>query len=317
MIDKNIFGTLPARVSSDILVREIRHHGKASEAYIDASFQIGTKWIEASIPVNYRRTGVDAQTAADCLEILESARKFLNPKLIEKWKLNEASVWAATNKEVTKEFFDILLANLGEWVCQGCMLPQNPNWARRTQDIKEAGYTFSTNTKLICSKCQESKTHLMLIPLPRGPASGYETISPRLKRKIIKALNSIDSFEGSARPESSLLPDHKFPEIRWDEQTGESNDDDMTVAEIKKKFQLINNQRNQQKREVCRQCYQEGKRGKPFGISYFYAGDENWPRSIPKRGKEAEKGCFGCGWYDLSEWRESLNLFLKKTGRCP
>jgi hypothetical protein len=315
MIQKNIFGDLPAAISPFIIAKEIRHHGKASEAYIDASFRIGSEWVETSIPVNYRRTGVDAQTASDCLEILETARTHFDPNKINSWLANEKAFWETSKKDVTKEFFSILLTNLSNWVCQGCMFPQNPNWARRTQYIKDQGYTLSTNTNLFCSKCQSAKSHLMLIPLPRGAASDYETISPKLKQRIIKVLNSIDSFEGSLRPESSLLPDHKFPEIRWDEETGEVNDDDMSAADIIKKFQLINNQRNQQKREVCRQCYQDGKRGKPFGISYFYAGNENWPESIPKRGKEAEEGCFGCGWYDLSAWRNSLNMFLESISR--
>lgn len=44
-----------------------------------------------------------------------------------------------------------------------------------------------------------------------------------------------------------------------------------------------------------------------FGIKYFYAGDENWNKHIPKIGKEAEKGCIGCAWYDIATWRKSLN----------
>src|SRR3989338_11550622 len=81
----------------------------------------------------------------------------------------------------------------------------------------------------------------------------------------------------------------------------------MSDQEIKKKFQLMDNQRNQQKREMCRRIFQNGKREGIFGINYFYKGDENWDAKIPKLGKESEKGWEGTGWYDIEEWRQSLN----------
>ena len=85
---------------------------------------------------------------------------------------------------------------------------------------------------------------------------------------------------------------------------------DMTDAEIRQKFQLLDNQRNQQKREVCRKCAQEGIRGTIYGIKYYYKGTEKWDSSIPTLGKEAEKGCEGCPWYDIELWREKLNELL-------
>ena len=93
---------------------------------------------------------------------------------------------------------------------------------------------------------------------------------------------------------------------------GAENPDDMTDDEIRAKFQLLTNQRNQQKREVCRNCFQTGKRGTIYGISYFYKGDENWDKSIPTKGKEAEKGCVGCPWYDIQNWKEHLMKLIKK-----
>ncbi|UKI16155.1 MAG: hypothetical protein L6V87_10865 [Ruminococcus sp.] len=86
----------------------------------------------------------------------------------------------------------------------------------------------------------------------------------------------------------------------------------MTDDEIRAKFQLLTNQRNQQKREVCRNCFQTGKRGTIYGISYFYEGDEYWDKSIPVKGKEAEKGCVGCPWYDIQNWKEHLMKLIKK-----
>ena len=76
----------------------------------------------------------------------------------------------------------------------------------------------------------------------------------------------------------------------------------------------MTNQRNQQKREVCRTCFQTGKRGYPFGIKYYYFGSEDWDPNIPQKGKRAERGCEGCGWYDMAKWRQCLldNLNRRK-----
>ena len=147
--------------------------------------------------------------------------------------------------------------------------------------------------------------------MPRGSETGYETWSPVLRKKILKVLNNVDVYE--CRQAASLLPDHKFPEIRWDEKTREQNPDDMSEEEIKAKFQLLSNQRNQQKREVCRNCFQTGKRGTPFNVKFFHIGDENWPSKVPARGKGAEIGCHGCGWYDMQKWRDELNKRLEKN----
>ena len=87
---------------------------------------------------------------------------------------------------------------------------------------------------------------------------------------------------------------------------------DLTNAEILNDFQLLSNQRNQQKREVCRTCYQSGNRGKMFGINFFYHGTELWDATIPKKGKAAEKGCIGCGWYDIQKWRLALESKAKE-----
>ena len=61
---------------------------------------------------------------------------------------------------------------------------------------------------------------------------------------------------------------------------------------------------------MCRKCFQTEKRGVIFGIDFFYEGGKNWT-SKQKKGKDAEKGCFGCGWYDTSVWRKNLNAKLQ------
>jgi hypothetical protein len=102
------------------------------------------------------------------------------------------------------------------------------------------------------------------------------------------------------------LPDHKFPEIRWDRDTARVSLEGLSEREILSDFQPLNNQRNQQKREACRACRRTGIRPYPMGIKFYYAGDEHWPENVPSTGKAAEQGCYGCGWYDLEAWRQAL-----------
>ena len=83
--------------------------------------------------------------------------------------------------------------------------------------------------------------------------------------------------------QDSLLPDHKFPQKRWDAETRRESLAKLDVTEIKRDFQLISNQRNLRKREVCRKCYQTGNRGTPFGIKFYYVGGEKWPADVPKK----------------------------------
>ena len=111
---------------------------------------------------------------------------------------------------------------------------------------------------------------------------------------------------------TSLKNRDAFKQMIEDCQKGE-NPDNMTDEEIRSKFQLLSNQRNQQKREICRNCYQTGKRGTIYGIPFFYEGTEEWDDSIPKTGKEAERGCVGCAWYDIAEWRKRLIDKLKQN----
>lgn len=185
-------------------------------------------------------------------------------------------------------------------------MPRNPNPQRRIQDLKEFGYTIATNLSRYCPKCKENTSQRIMLPIKRGgnQGNGYETWSPALRKRIIELLNSFDVYENVTTPH--CLPDHKFSEIRWDDKTKAENPDTMTDNEIKSKFQLMTNQRNQQKREICRTCFQTGKRGQIYGIPFYYKGNENWNPKFPKKGKDAEKGCEGCPWYDIDKWRKEL-----------
>lgn len=296
-----------------IIVESFREHSKASEKYIDVTFvqPDGYTW-KGSIPYFYRRTGLFIETAEDLVDYLNEIYSHFTKKEILEFQTKERKRWndEMSGKKTTKTFFDALLDL--EWKSVKYDLPSNPNWARRIQDIKEFGYTLATDTRRTVKGKYETDTHILLVPIPKGGVTGYEVMSPAFKTKAISVMESINVYEFSKANKHGLLPDHKFPEIRWDEETRAENPEEMPPEEIKEKFQLIDNQRNQQKREVCRKCFQTGNRGKLYGIDYFYKGDEKWPEDIPKIGKEAEKGCVGCGWYDIQKWRESLNELVNK-----
>lgn len=304
----------PANTKMPILNKNIkiirsREHKKASEKYLDVIFTYSDSNWEGSVPIEYRRTGVMATTNAEIIKHLNRVYEQMDPKNYGNWLKEEEKFWDSSKMGVTKPFFDAMKDTT--WKCRNCELPENPNWARRFQEIKELGYTTATDTKMFCKKCSKKTTHVILLPLPRGHARGYERWTPKLRNRIIKTLEQYDVYE--CRTNKSLLPDHKFPEIRWDKDTKEENPADMSEAKIRSKFQLISNQRNQQKREVCRNCYQTGQRGFPYGIKFFYEGEPNWPSDVPKTGKDAEKGCIGCGWYDLAEWRKKLNEIISQN----
>lgn len=288
-------------------------HSKASEEYIHVEFQYEYTIWNGWVPVEYRRTGVSIQdNPNDRNEIhayLNLIYENMNPNNHQNWLKEQDNFWQDKKAETTKSFFDGL--KIGGWKCIKCTLPNNPNFARRIQDLKEMGYTIATDTKHFCKTCKENTTHLIMLPIARGnlTGNGYETWSKELRKRILNVLNNIDVYEN--KPNSHVLPDHKFSEIRWDDNTKEENLDTMTDEEIRQKFQLLSNQRNQQKREVCRTCFQTGKRGIIFGIPFFYQGTEDWDDSIPKKGKEAEKGCVGCAWYDIAIWRNELIKKLK------
>jgi hypothetical protein len=288
-----------------------RIHRKASERYRDVTFfyEDSQSW-EGSIPIEYRRTGIDLCEPSEIDEYLAKVYDYCHPYQREKWLEEQEKFWENKQKQETWELFQIL--KTFQWTCISCNY-DNPNWARRNQDLKELGYTIATYPHRFCPQCNKSKrTFLILVPLPRGGISGYESWSSALREKIVRTLNSYDAYEGKIVKKDSLLPDHKFPEIRWTSETRRNSLENLTDEAIKKEFQLLTNQRNLHKREVCRRCYQTGFRGFPFGIKYYYQGDEHWSENISKQGKEAEQGCLGCGWYDLEAWRIALNQELIK-----
>ncbi len=289
-----------------------RTHTKASEVYVDVIFRYpGCEEQHWSIPIEYRRTGTHLADLpeSEIIAYLKNVYEACDPKFWASWREEQREFWAQSNKPITRAFFDALADDFA-WRSVKSDLPENPNTQRRIQDLKEFGYTIATDTSMVDPALRKKTTHHLLLPLPRQGITGYEQWSPQLRRRIIDLLGRKDVFENSNRNADSLLPDHKFPEIRWDAKVKRESLEDLTDEEIKRDFQLLNNQRNQQKRESCRQCYQSGTRPNLLGIHFFYEGGANWPPEVPATGKAAESGCVGCPWYDLEKWRVALNAKL-------
>ena len=236
----------------------------------------------------------------DIVEYLKGLKPFFTKVAMEEWRDNEIKKWQLSKATVTRGFFMKLLSFKEE-----TEFPQSDNPARRIQDIKDSGYTVVS-----IPGGANKKTRRILLPIPLNKELEYETFSPQFKKRVIRLLKNVNAFEAKCVSSKGLIPDHKFSEVRWDEKTKEDNTMQMTDEEILQKFQLLDNQRNQQKREVCRRCFQEGRRGILYGIPFFYQGNENWPAEIPVKGKEAEKGCLGCAWYDIDRWRNELIKLL-------
>lgn len=288
----------------DIRVSNLRSNGPACEEYIETTFSNPDGYaIKTMVPYVYRRSYLDLNSETEIADYLKSIQRYFTRAYVTKWVADE-------NAKLTKDntysiFLRILLSSNCKEIWQN-KFPQNNNPQKLFQTMKDSGYVIAI---LRGDATNGNLTRYWILPLPLVNQTKYETMSPTFVKRAISTLGGINVYEN--RPTKGLLPDHKFSEIRWDENTSEENPDNMPSADIVKKFQLLDAQRNQQKREVCRNCFKTGKRGTIFGINFFYKGTEDWDNSIPTIGKEAEKGCIGCPWYDIALWREELQKKLK------
>lgn len=140
-------------------------------------------------------------------------------------------------------------------------------------------------------------------------------IPKKLIKKILNHYKFCDTIEQRKRPETKLIIDHRFPMIRWG-RNERKNVVNMDAKEIEEKFQILkkdsSGNHNLLKSRDCERCFKTGIRGSPFGIKFYYNGNNKWKKSIPKKGDKAEKGCEGCGWYNFEKWRDGLNKKLSK-----
>ena len=287
--------------NTGIVVSELIDNNKASEKYIRVKFvqDDGFTW-NTVVPYEYRRSGLQLSSEEEIADYLQSIKHCFREEEMEKWRINEKKR-GLIGGDVTPLFFDVLLSfkeEIGTF-------PQNNNPARRIQDIKDAGYTIAS-----VPNASGRETSRILLPIPLVEGMGYETFNNQFKARVIRVLKGMNAFEAKQTTKKGLIPDHKFSEVRWESKTKADNPMTMTDADIKNKFQLLDNQRNLQKREVCRICFQTGHRGSIYGIPFYYEGTDKWDSSIPQVGKEAERGCIGCPWYDIERWRQEIKRQL-------
>ena len=243
-------------------------------------------------------------------DYVQSQADLLTDENVEVWK--NSILQSLSKKETLKnEFLKTLIDN--ETVCSPCKFSKTDNPQKVIQFLRDDGYVISTHRAIYCNECNKKTVHYILTPVLSTEKTNYETIPDKLKIKICKTFNYTDAYSGIKNPSaSSFIPDHKFPEDRWDKCTATANDEDMSQEEIRAKFQLLTTQINLHKQKQCAKCITSGKRGYPYGIKFYYEGDENWNPKYPKKGTQAEQGCVGCGWYDLLKWKEELNKKLSE-----
>lgn len=167
-----------------------------------------------------------------------------------------------------------------------------------------------------CQTCnkktmQDRWTGVYIPAIPTG-------LFPReFSRHVFELFEHKDVVELTTRPPSHLTIDHKLPRIRWNSETGKMLNDYSTMQDedILAHFQLLKRSNgavnhNLLKSRACEKCCETGRRGTPFGIRFFYAGNARWEPAD----KTDPGGCIGCGWYDFAEWRKELNHKLEISG---
>lgn len=234
------------------------------------------------------------------------------------------SEFEATFNAETKVYKVFMVLRDMQWHCRGCEYSH----VETTQIAGGAGIQgLQRGTKsrpglvidsgnYLCVRCDAMTRHdrwngnfEQAIPSPSMPRS--------FARRAVTLLGSRDVVEQTERPPGQLTVDHKLPMLRWNAEEGEAQGSysSMSDNEIKERFHLLKKSNgsvshNLLKSRACERCFTTGRRGTPFGITFFYAGGPHWE---PANKQDAD-GCIGCGWYDFDEWRRCLNQRLRHDG---
>ena len=200
-----------------------------------------------------------------------------------------------------------------KWHCAKCELKsgQAKTWQVWRQmgiqlDVDEKNNFYKT---IFCETCKNKTIHRKLKSLEILEDTNVRSGLPQNLAKKIKELLKFEEalFVRKMMPKE-LEVDHKFPQVRWNENEDE-NKKDMTEEEIRAKFMLLTRSNNLLKSRYCEKCFKSGKRGTFPGIHYWYVGDENWSKDINKHDKT---GCIGCFWNNPNKWRDELNKLVNK-----
>ena len=284
------------------------------DVYVELQIGVHIFLVPVSLPRRKPELQFDLETPSDKLwTYLDECAKQLSSNNVERWNREQLEK-IADKKTMTDELLVELISKRS--VCSACFSSgdnYNPNPQKNVQNLRDRGYIVVTQRGLQCIKCGQKKARYTLTPAIMSNEYSTETIPAKLKKRICEFFDYRDAYTGIKNTNvAAHIPDHKFPEDRWDTDTAVKNDIDMSTSEIQEKFQLLNAQTNMQKKQACGDCIRTGKRGYPFGIKYYYAGTEDWDKDIPSHGKAAETGCIGCGWYDMLKWKEELNKRLNQ-----
>lgn len=282
---------------------------KTSDNFLEVQFIYNDYIWNGALPIIGYYQGLSLTEA----EVKETAGVFCDPLKREnrqKWIVSALGEWE-DKTSATFKVFEALLS--GEWQCRVCgPVPKvNPQPAARIRDIKKRGF-FIASKRRSCGNCQQ-KTMFDLLVMAVSPKDLIKIefrkpISPYLNKRILKVLKRKEIVFSQVRTSRELVIDHKFPSQRWS-QPETDNNDDMSDEDIKKKFQLLNNQTNLLKSRECDRCVAEGIRGQFMGIRWYYSGNKRWVKE-----RDDESGCIGCTWYDVREWKEQVGRAIKKSG---
>lgn len=255
------------------------------------------------VPYIDMNKGVNNEDIKSIAQYLRSIKKYFKQSWIETWKREQKILWDTeySHRDETKRFLFLQLSFKLENETFG-----NKNHASRRRDLRKLGYTITS------IYINGGGYYYIMLPLPTHPESKYEKVPTIITQTLARLKRYIEAYSGEKMDEDFLLADHKFPESRWDENTADINDPQMSESEILNKFQLLDNASNLRKKQMCESCAESGIRPSMYGIDFYYKGTQKWDTKIPERGSNAEKGCVGCPWYDIEKWKEELNKHIKE-----
>lgn len=216
-------------------------------------------------------------------------------------------------KQGTTSHNDFNILSDLKWHCTKCELKsgQAKTWQVWRQqgiqlDIDEKENFYKT---MFCEKCKNKTIHRKLKSLTILEDTNVRSGLPQ---KLAKRIKEILRFEEAVflrkMMPKELEVDHRFPQVRWNNDE-EENKSDMHEADIKEKFILLTRSNNLLKSRFCEKCFKTGERGNFPGIYYWFDGGKNWDKEIDKHDKN---GCAGCFWNNPDKWREEINKVVKK-----
>ena len=261
-----------------IIFGEVFIPEKTSDQFLEVRFIYDDYEWNGALPIVGYYQGLSLTEA----EVKETASVFCDPLKIEarqKWIKTALGEWDDKTSETFK-VFEALLS--GEWQCRVCgPVPQvNAQPAARIRDIKKRGF-FVASKRKNCGDCKKKTMHDLLV-MATSPKDLIKTdlrkpISQSLSKRILKVLKRKEIVFNQVRTSRELVIDHKFPSQRWS-QPETDNNDNMSDEDIRKKFQLLNNQTNLLKSRECDRCVAESIRGQFMGIRWYYSGNKKWKK---------------------------------------